>query len=196
MAASASPRWCAVGRTSSHEPRARATLPKSLPSAMRPMTSKGCGTNGVRCSTALRRVALDSDCQGGRRPARSSLTARTHDRLTSDAGVGSATQKSINLELASIREILDRPNTSVRWTDGANMLSDVLTKDMPADHLRETLSRGTWAIEFVEEYVKTSRRVARQQWEKKMAELRAKGDGAVMVPFGLPEEEDFNNLSC
>ena len=59
-----------------------------------------------------------------------------HDRLNSDAGVGSAAQKSINLELGSIREILDRPKTVVRWTDGTNMISDALTKDMCADHLR------------------------------------------------------------
>ena len=66
-----------------------------------------------------------------------------HDRLTSDAGVGSTAQKSINLELASIREVLDRPNTQARWTDGTNMLSDTLTKAMPSDHLREALERGT-----------------------------------------------------
>eukprot|EP00959_Pyramimonas_sp_CCMP1952_P437075 9151289-Pyramimonas_sp.AAC.1 len=62
-----------------------------------------------------------------------------HDRLNSDAGAGSSAQKSVNLELASIREI---SQTMVRWTDGSNMLSDVLTKDTPADHLRETLERG------------------------------------------------------
>ena len=54
-----------------------------------------------------------------------------HDRLTSDAGVGSTAQKSINLALASIREVLDRPNTQVRWTDGTNMLSDTLTAERP-----------------------------------------------------------------
>eukprot|EP00959_Pyramimonas_sp_CCMP1952_P067794 1414835-Pyramimonas_sp.AAC.1 len=59
----------------------------------------------------------------------------------------------------------------VRWTDGANMLSDVVTKDMPADHLRETLERGTWSIEFREEMVKTARRVARERWTAKMREL-------------------------
>ena len=98
-----------------------------------------------------------------------------HDRLNSDAGVGSSAQKSVNLELASIREILDRPQTMVRWTDGTNMLSDVLTKDMPADHLRETLERGTWSIEFQEAMVKTARRVAREQWVKKMKELSVDG---------------------
>ena len=94
-----------------------------------------------------------------------------HDRLTSDAGVGSASQKSINLELASIREVLDKPRTQVRWTDGTNMISDCLTKDMPADHLRETLQRGTWSIEFREELVRTPRRVAREKWEARMKEL-------------------------
>ena len=98
-----------------------------------------------------------------------------HDRLNSDAGVGSSAQKSVNLELASIREILDRPQTMVRWTDGTNMLSDVLTKDMPADHLRETLARGTWSIEFREEMVKTARRVARERWEARMKELSRGG---------------------
>ena len=89
------------------------------------------------------------------------------DRLTSDAGIGSAAQKSITLELASIREVLDRPHTTVRWTDGTNMLSDTLTKAMPSDHLKETLERGTWSIEFNDAFVKTARRVARQRWEEK-----------------------------
>ena len=97
----------------------------------------------------------------------------------------SSAQKSINLELSSIREALDRPNTAVRWTDGSNMLSDVLTKDMPADHLREALHRGTWSIEYREEFVKTARRVARQQWERKMKELAEVTDQPVVVPFGL-----------
>eukprot|EP00959_Pyramimonas_sp_CCMP1952_P366767 7681508-Pyramimonas_sp.AAC.1 len=79
-----------------------------------------------------------------------------HDRLNSDAGVGSSAQKSVNLELASIREILGRPQTMARWTDGMNMLSDVLTKDMPADHLREALEGGTWSIELREDMVKTA----------------------------------------
>ena len=99
-----------------------------------------------------------------------------HDRLNSDAGVGSSAQKSVNLELASIREILDRPQTRVRWTDGTNMLSDGLTKDMPADHLREALARGTWSIEFREEMVKTARRVARERWEARMRELARAGE--------------------
>ena len=55
------------------------------------------------------------------------------------------------------------------------MLSDVLTKDMPADHLREALERGTWSIEFREEMVKTARRVARERWEARMRELSAEG---------------------
>eukprot|EP00959_Pyramimonas_sp_CCMP1952_P421546 8831190-Pyramimonas_sp.AAC.1 len=44
-----------------------------------------------------------------------------HDRLNSDAGAGSSAQKSVNLELASNREILDRPQTMARWKDGSNM---------------------------------------------------------------------------
>eukprot|EP00959_Pyramimonas_sp_CCMP1952_P105305 2201258-Pyramimonas_sp.AAC.1 len=63
----------------------------------------------------------------------------------------------------------------VRWTDGSNMLSDVLTKDMPADHLREALERGTWSIEFREELVKTARRVVRERWESRMKELAKDG---------------------
>ena len=51
------------------------------------------------------------------------------------------------------------------------MLSDVLTKDMPADHLREALARGTWRIESREEMVKTARRVARERWEARMRDL-------------------------
>eukprot|EP00959_Pyramimonas_sp_CCMP1952_P412300 8639883-Pyramimonas_sp.AAC.1 len=62
-----------------------------------------------------------------------------------------------------------------RWTDGSNMLSDLLTKDMPADHLRETLERGTWSIEFREEMVKTARRVARERRESRMRELAKDG---------------------
>ena len=98
-----------------------------------------------------------------------------HDRLNSDAGVGSSTQKSVNLELASIREILDRPQTTVRWTDGTNMLSDVLTKDMPADNLREALVRGAWSIELRGEMAKTARRVARERWEARVRELSKDG---------------------
>ena len=70
---------------------------------------------------------------------------------------------------------MDRPQTVVRWTDGTNMLSDVLTKDMPADHLREALTRGTWSIELREEMVKTARRVARERWEARMKELSQSG---------------------
>eukprot|EP00959_Pyramimonas_sp_CCMP1952_P280595 5865314-Pyramimonas_sp.AAC.1 len=51
------------------------------------------------------------------------------------------------------------------------MLSDAMTKDMPADHLRETLARGTWSIEFREEMANTARRVARERWAAKMKEL-------------------------
>ena len=40
-----------------------------------------------------------------------------HDRLNSEEGVGSAAQKPVNLELGSIREILDRTNTTVHWTE-------------------------------------------------------------------------------
>lgn len=82
------------------------------------------------------------------------------------ARFGNSTQKSVNLELASIREITMRPNTQVRWTDGENMISDVLTKDIPSDHLKETLMRGTWAIEYQPEFVKAARRVARESWVK------------------------------
>ena len=95
-----------------------------------------------------------------------------HDRLTSDAGTGSTAQKSINQELGSIREILNRPRTSLRWTDGSNMIVDCLTKDMPADHLLETLARGSWSIELKEELVASSRRVARRQWEAKMKTIQ------------------------
>eukprot|EP00959_Pyramimonas_sp_CCMP1952_P238989 4994608-Pyramimonas_sp.AAC.1 len=58
-----------------------------------------------------------------------------HDRPHSDAGVGSSAQKSVKLELTNTKEILDRPQKMERWTDGTNMLIDVATKDMPADHL-------------------------------------------------------------
>eukprot|EP00959_Pyramimonas_sp_CCMP1952_P247852 5181154-Pyramimonas_sp.AAC.1 len=63
----------------------------------------------------------------------------------------------------------------VRWTDGSNMSSDVLTKDMLADHLREALERGTWSIEFREEMVKTARRVARERWEFRVKKLAKDG---------------------
>ena len=55
------------------------------------------------------------------------------------------------------------------------MLSDVLTKDMPADHLREAPARGTWIIELREEMAKTARRVARERWGACMRELFQSG---------------------
>ena len=67
--------------------------------------------------------------------------------------------------------MLDKPRTQVRCTDGPNMITDCLTKDMPADHLRETLQRGTWIIEFRAELARTPRRVARERWEARMKEL-------------------------
>eukprot|EP00959_Pyramimonas_sp_CCMP1952_P099060 2070612-Pyramimonas_sp.AAC.1 len=46
---------------------------------------------------------------------------------------------------------------------------------MPADHLRETLERGTCSIEFHEDMMKSSRCVARERWVAKMKELSHDG---------------------
>eukprot|EP00435_Cladocopium_sp_Y103_P054053 s1186_g17.t1 len=76
----------------------------------------------------------------------------TFDSVTRDTGFGN--QKSLMFSISSIRQQLRRPQTSYRWTATANMFVDAGTKWMDAAHLRSTLSRGEWSIEYRPEFVK------------------------------------------
>ena len=79
------------------------------------------------------------------------------DRVTQDVGFG--TQKSLMFSIANLRQQLKRPNTQYRWTATDNLFVDGGTKLMSSDHLRQTLMRGQWSIEFQQEFVKqTSKR--------------------------------------
>ena len=91
-----------------------------------------------------------------------------YDRLQSDAGQGTVTQKNINLALGTIKEMLQKPKTVVRWTDGTNMLSGILTKAVEHSLLREALSSGKWSIEFRQELVTQARVSSRRVWEQRM----------------------------
>ena len=76
----------------------------------------------------------------------------TFDCVSRDTGFGN--QKSLMFTISSIRQQLRRPQTSFRWTATANMFVDAGTKWMDAAHLRSTLSRGEWSIEYRPEFVK------------------------------------------
>ena len=61
-----------------------------------------------------------------------------YDKSTSDTpSFGS--QKSLAFTVAWIRNVLRRPNTSIRWTSTANMLVDCLTKEMECAYFQQVL---------------------------------------------------------
>ena len=115
---------------------------------------------------------------------RDGLSRRAFGRSTSDAGAVSETRESRCLEFRSIREILDRPRTQARWADGSNMIPGRPTKNVPADHLRETLERGTQWIELGEERARTARRVVQAQRGNKVRELVKDGKFSASLVLG------------
>ncbi|OLQ04968.1 Uncharacterized protein K02A2.6 [Symbiodinium microadriaticum] len=63
-------------------------------------------------------------------------------------------QKSLAFTVAWLRAMLRRPNTVLRWTATSNLFCDAGTKYMDVGHLRSTLRRGVWSIEYSPTFVK------------------------------------------
>ncbi|CAE7278587.1 unnamed protein product, partial [Symbiodinium necroappetens] len=63
-------------------------------------------------------------------------------------------QKSLAFTVAWLRAMLRRPNTVLRWTATSNMFCDAGTKYIDVGHLRSTLRRGVWSIEYSPTFVK------------------------------------------
>lgn len=87
----------------------------------------------------------------------------SYDRLTSDAGVGSSTHKSMKLVSVGITHVLTRPNTGAlggrRKHD--QRYPDEIQAERTSDHMKETPMMGSRSVEFQVEFVKTAHRVAR-----------------------------------
>ena len=77
----------------------------------------------------------------------------TFDKTNSDTpSYGS--QKSLAFTIAWLRGMVAKPNVSLKWTATSNMFVDAGTKDMPQDHMRQTLQQGEWSYCYDEKYVK------------------------------------------
>ena len=77
----------------------------------------------------------------------------TYDKGNSDTpSYGS--QKSLAFTVAWLRGMIAKPNVALRWTATSNMFVDAGTKDMPQDHMRQTLDSGEWSFRYDEKYVK------------------------------------------
>ena len=65
-------------------------------------------------------------------------------------GTISTSDKRTNIDLALVREILQKEGGCIRWIDGRYQLADSLTKYMPADFLRAVMTAGRYQLQ--EEY--------------------------------------------
>ena len=88
------------------------------------------------------------------------------DRVTSDKN-SLGTRRSLALTMAWLKQQFRQRNVFCRWTDTSNMLADPLTKGMDATHLVKMLERGTWAVTYCYDFIKT----------------KASGRGAAAVPM-------------
>ncbi len=65
-------------------------------------------------------------------------------------GTISTADKRTNIDLALVREILQKEGGCIRWIDGRYQLADSLTRYMPADFLRAVMNAGRYQLQ--EEY--------------------------------------------
>jgi hypothetical protein len=65
------------------------------------------------------------------------------DALTK-SGVPDCAEKRLILEVVILRELLSRPNNTVRWISTTQMLADGLTKAMDTSYIRERLASAEW----------------------------------------------------
>ena len=63
-------------------------------------------------------------------------------------------QKSLAFSVGWLRNMLGRPNTSLRWTATENMFIDCGTKQMDPQHFRRTLEAGEWSSKYDARFVK------------------------------------------
>ena len=54
--------------------------------------------------------------------------------------------KRTAIDIAILRDDLQRTGGHIRWVEGQNMLADPLTKKMPGDFLRSVCNRGLWTL--------------------------------------------------
>ena len=87
-----------------------------------------------------------------------------YDRITQDTGFG--TQKSLMFTVANLRQQLRRPQTTFRWTATSNMFVDAGTKVMDAAHLKQTIAKGTWSIEYSPDFVRQVSKKAKKKLEE------------------------------
>ena len=63
-------------------------------------------------------------------------------------------QKSLAFTVAWIRGMLQRANTSLRWTSAENMFVDAGTKDMDLDHMHRILDECEWCAKYTSSFIK------------------------------------------
>ncbi|OLP79745.1 Copia protein [Symbiodinium microadriaticum] len=75
------------------------------------------------------------------------------DKASSDTS-SFGSQKSLAFTIAWLRQILRRPNTSIRWTSTENMWADAGTKEMDLTHMRKIIRTGSWSVTYSPVFVK------------------------------------------
>ena len=63
-------------------------------------------------------------------------------------------QKSLAFTVAWIRGMLQRANTSLRWTSTENMFVDAGTKDMDLAHMQRILDECEWCAKYTSSFIK------------------------------------------
>ena len=76
-----------------------------------------------------------------------------YDRCSSDTSTYGS-QKSLAFTVAWLRAILQKPNTTLRWTSTQNMLADCGTKEMEVEHLHCILKDWEWSASYDASFVK------------------------------------------
>ena len=90
-------------------------------------------------------------------------------------------QKSLAFTIAWIRTMLNRCNTSLRWTSTENMIIDCGTKPMDQSQLHKVLAECRWCVTYSPAFVKQP---SKGKSPKKPTELQAHLRSDLGVPFG------------
>ncbi|CAJ1404860.1 unnamed protein product [Effrenium voratum] len=105
-----------------------------------------------------------------------------YDKNTSDTpSYGS--QKSLAFTVAWLRNMLRRPQTTLRWTSTENMFVDAGTKDMELDNLHTVLRSCEWCVTYRPDFVRQTVKKQPKQVQKPAA-----GSLCVGKPVDLSDE--------